>query len=102
MTETDFSILILYGFFSFFFSSDKPKQQQKIEQKLTVNLDCLSSSPVSWESHWWVGTEPTPNQCPMSHIYGIKETENYDALFETPCDEYDEKQRRVSNYMSTL
>ena len=38
----------------------------------------------------------------MSHSYDIKETENYDALFETPCDEYDEKQRRVSNYMSTL
>ena len=38
----------------------------------------------------------------MSHCYDIKKIENHDALIETPCDEYDEKQRRVSNYMSTF
>ena len=34
--------------------------------------------------------------CP--DIYGECRT----CLFETPCDEYDEKQHLVSNYMSTL
>ena len=42
------------------------------------------------------------HQCPMSHSYDIKKTENYDALFETPCDDHDENQRRVSNYITTL